>query len=142
MAGLRHVREEELVRKRGFSSRWAYQKYLAELDGHDSYKDYLEVLLLSKELDSLQKYNVFRTSLRMGRVVNKEFRYLIAHRLEELGFSVKWLADQVGVSERTIKRYKRGEFLPKARSAEKLFLALGVPYNTIDDFISVGPKSL
>lgn len=142
MAGLKHLHEEELVRNRGFSSRWAYQKYLVGLDGHDSYKSYLEGILLSQEIGSLQDYKVRRTNMRMEMTLNKKFGYLIKQRLGELGLSLKWLADQVGVSARTIKRYKRGEFLPKAQLAAKLFNALGVPYKTIDDLVSAEQKSL
>lgn len=148
MAGLKHMHEEERVRRHGHRSRWEYQKDLLRRNGYtvsDNMKPdrvYLDGLVSALGYDSIQKYNCYRASVRRGMLKNMVLSYLIEQKLKESGHGSKWLADQVGVSARTIKRYKRGEFLPKAQLAEKLFSALGVPYRTIEDIVSIEPKSL
>lgn len=50
---------------------------------------------------------------------------VLQDRLDEMDRSPAWLADQIGVSERTVYRYFRRERMPRARLMTKLVTIMG-----------------
>jgi len=55
--------------------------------------------------------------------------------LEKKNKNQIWLAEELGISNQTVSNYINGINLPKKEYQQRLFEALDLPYQSIDDLI-------
>ncbi len=65
-------------------------------------------------------------SQRQQRPSNRELSRLIKTRLNKLGETQTWLAEEIGVTRAAVSLYANGKLVPKEGVLEKLYSALGV----------------
>jgi ribosome-binding protein aMBF1 (putative translation factor) len=128
--------EQHLAKKKGFASLRDYEKHLAKKRGFASLRDYEKHLVIEKGFASLTKYEQHLAKKRQQKPINQELSDLIKVRLSELGDRTqKWLAEQLGITESAVSRYTGGRTTPRKRLQKKLFDALELPYQTLDDLL-------
>ncbi|HLD00495.1 MAG TPA: helix-turn-helix domain-containing protein [Candidatus Nanoarchaeia archaeon] len=146
--------QTHLAKQKGFSSRGEYQTHLAKQKGFASHGEYLDDLAKQKGFssrgeykDDLAKRKGFSSGgeyedhlarQRQERPQNQELSDLIKKRLKELGQNQTWLSQQMGVSRQAVSYYVQGKVIPKGEHLPKLYSALEVPYNTLDDLLLAG----
>ena len=123
--------QDDLARRKGFSSRGEYQTHLAKQKGFASHGEYLDDLAKQKGFSSRGEY-------KDDLAKRKELSDLIKKRLKELGQNQTWLSQQMGVSRQAVSYYVQGKVIPKGEHLPKLYSALEVPYNTLDDLLLAG----
>ncbi|MFH1181976.1 MAG: helix-turn-helix domain-containing protein [Candidatus Woesearchaeota archaeon] len=84
---------------------------------------------------SIGDYRAGKALERAERPENQCLSDLIVTRLEELGKNQAWLAGEIGRSREMVSKYAQGKNIPSGKVLERLFLALDVPYKTIDDLL-------
>lgn len=129
-----HKYMEYLAKNMGFASLHEYRKHMAE-KRFKSWNEYQENTARKMGFTSLSKYNKDLAEKRKKRPVNQKLGILIKERLTKLGKEQKWLAEQLGITEGAVTRYKSGEITPKNGLQERLFSLLEVPYHTLEDLL-------
>src|SRR3989344_3243220 len=129
---------DDLARRKGFSSHGEYQTNLAKQKGFSSSGEYLDDLVRRKGFSSSGEYQDDLAKQRQERPQNQELSDLIKKRLKELGQNQTWLSQQMGVSRQAVSYYVQGKVIPKGEHLPKLYSALEVPYNTLDDLLLAG----
>ena len=123
------------VINRGFKSLTEYHEHLVKQRGFESLTKYYEYLAKERGFESLTEYHLQRYRKRQERPLNKKLSKLIKQHLEILNKNARWLADELGITEGAISRYKDGKTTPRRSLQPKLFKILELPYKTIDDII-------
>ena len=126
---------EHLAKQRGFASRIEYDKHLAKQRGFASYGAYQEDLAKKKGFASYGAYQGDLAKQRQQKLVNQELSDLIKTRLAEIGRTQKWLAERLGITKGTVSRYASGRITPRKNLQSRLFEALGLPHQTLDDLV-------
>ena len=124
-----------LAKQKGFGSRTKYEKNLAKQKGFGSLNEFQENLAKQKGFGSLNEYQEYLAKKRQERPENQELSDLINKRLKELGKNQSWLARQAGVSREMVSKYAQGKSIPNNDRLKKLYSALEVPYQTLDDLL-------
>src|SRR3989344_3179588 len=130
--------QTHLAKQKGFSSRGEYQTHLAKQKGFSSRGEYMDDLAKRKGFSSGGEYEDHLARQRQERPQNQELSDLIKKRLKELGQNQTWLSQQMGVSRQAVSYYVQGKVIPKGEHLPKLYSALEVPYNTLDDLLLAG----
>ena len=84
---------------------------------------------------SLTELRDYQARQRQRRPENKELGDLMRTRLRELGKNQSWLAGQIGVTRATVSLYAQGKNIPKRELLGRLYSALDVPYQTLDELL-------
>ncbi len=126
---------KHLVKQRGFESLTEYHEHLVKQRGFESLTKYYEYLAKERGFESLTEYHLQRYRKRQERPLNKKLSKLIKQHLEILNKNARWLADELGITEGAISRYKDGKTTPRRSLQPKLFKILELPYKTIDNII-------
>jgi predicted transcriptional regulator len=116
------------ARNEGFISPSQLRISWLKKKGFSSFSDYKEFLAEKKGFNSYEQYRI--REKRKKREKNSELSDLISLRLEELGKSQTWLAQQIGVSKQSVNYYTLGYSRPSKKILESLYDTLGV---SIDD---------
>src|SRR3989344_3975891 len=127
--------QDDLARRKGFSSSGEHQDDLARRKGFSSRGEYQTHLAKQKGFSSRGEYETHLARQRQERPQNQELSDLIKKRLKELGQNQTWLSQQMGVSRQAVSYYVQGKVIPKGEHLPKLYSALEVPYNTLDDLL-------
>lgn len=127
-----HEYMEYISKNKGFTSLHEYRKHMAG-KRFKSWNEYQKNTARKMGFSSLSEYNKNLAEKRKKRPVNQKLGILIKERLIKLGKEQKWLAEQLGVTEGAVTRYKIGEITPKNGLQERLFRLLEVPYRTLED---------
>ena len=134
--------EAHLARQRGFASKSEYQAHLARQRGFASRSEYQAHLAKQRRnpetqqpFKSLTELQDYLARQRQERPENQGLSDLIRRRLKELGKNQSWLARQIGVTENSVSEYARGRFVPKREVLGRLYSALDVPYQTLEELL-------
>lgn len=127
--------QEHLAKQRGFASYGAYEEHLAKKKGFASRGAYQEDWAKKKGFASLTEYEKHLAKQRQQQPENRELSDLIKRRLREKCKNQTWLARKIGVTRQAVSLYAKGKIIPNEMSLRKLFLALEVNYQTIDDLV-------
>lgn len=126
---------KHLAKKLGFESRQKYQIHLLKKRGFESAHEYKKYLAKKLGFESPYKYEMYNAENRQKKSENKKLSELIKNGLIDLKENQKWLVEQVGASRSSISAYSTGKTIPNEATLGKIFLALRVPYKTIDDLL-------
>ena len=127
--------KEHLARNRGFNSHTEYQEHLAIEKGFKSLHEYKEHLAKKQGFKSYTEYQIFLAKERQKRTLNKKLSIIINQQLEILDKNAKWLADELGITEGAVSRYREGKTIPRRSLQQRLFEILKLPYKTLDDIM-------
>src|SRR3989344_4595819 len=128
--------QTHLARQR--ASHGEHQDDLARRKGFYSSGEHQDDLAKRKVFSSGGEYEDHLARQRQERPQNQELSDLIKKRLKELGQNQTWLSQQMGVSRQAVSYYVQGKVIPKGEHLPKLYSALEVPYNTLDDLLLAG----
>jgi predicted DNA-binding protein YlxM (UPF0122 family) len=117
-----------------YSTVYVYTK--AKERGFANLKEYEQHLARERGFANLKEYEQHLARERQQKPLNQELSYLIQERLTELEKSQKWLSVQLGITEGAVSRYVSGRTRPRISLQPKLFEALELPYQTLDDLVS------
>ena len=84
---------------------------------------------------SLTEYQNYLARQRKQNPINQELSDLVPQRLTELEQTQRWLAAQLGITEGAVSRYISGRTTPRKSLQKRLFNALELPYQTLDDLL-------
>jgi len=118
------------------SSDISYQLSLAIKNGFGTVKEYKDHLAKKGGYGSYNEYLIHLEELRQNRQLNQKLSYVIKKRLKELDKPQKWLARKIGITPSSVSKYVTGKTVPRMDNQNKLFQALGVPYQTLDDLVN------
>lgn len=126
------------ARERGFASQSAYNAVIAKQEGYGrpAYRNQMAVRM---GFENWSAYEAHLDALRQKTPEARIFSGLVDRCLEAEGQTRTWLAQQVGVTHPTVSRYCNGKRIPTPEVQAKIFDALGLPYQTIDDLFA--PKA-
>ena len=105
-------------KERGHTSYTEYQEYLAKQRGYASRSEYRKHLAEQKR-----------------KLIRKKLSDLITHRLNDLQKDQRWLAEQLGITEEAVSEYISRETTPRRSLQKRLFEALKLSYQTLDDLL-------
>ena len=137
------------ARQRGFASYGEYEEHLARQrinpETGQLFKSLTELLdyqarqrrnpETGQPFKSLTELRDYQARQRQRRPENKELGDLMRTRLRELGKNQSWLAGQIGVTRATVSLYAQGKNIPKRELLGRLYSALDVPYQTLDELL-------
>jgi hypothetical protein len=123
------------LREAGYDTKHEYYVEWAEGRGFQSFYDYLTNLVKKRNFASYPEYQKHLGELRQTRPANVKLSGLITDNLERVGRSQAWLSREIGVGKSMVAFYVKGTNLPSEAVAKRLFLALNLPYQTLDDFM-------
>ncbi|MBI4983493.1 helix-turn-helix domain-containing protein [Candidatus Woesearchaeota archaeon] len=126
----------KMAQKNGFRSKSHYN-YIVMKESGAAAREKLNAWAHGKGFESYQDYSRHQDTLKQLRPENRILSGLIQMRLEEMGNSISWLAEQLGINQTTASRYYHGTRLPTVDVQERLFQKLELPYRTIDDIVEV-----
>lgn len=129
--------QEDLAGQRGFASRAEYQKHLARQRGFASQAEYEDCLARQRGFASLAECQKYLAKERQQKSINRELSRLIQQRLSKLEHTQRWLAEQLGITEGAVSRYISGKTTPRKSLQKRLFDALELPYQTLDDIFKL-----
>jgi len=112
-----------------YSTVWVYTK-----TNFESYNAYQEHRAKARG-ESLEKYKKQLAEERRKRPKNQRLGDLVKKRLKELKKSQAWLGEQLGITKQAVNLYIQGTNFPKDKILSKLYSALEVPYETLDDLL-------
>ena len=82
---------------------------------------------------SYSEYAKHLAKERQQHPLNQKLSNLIGQKLSELGKTQQWLAKQLKITQGSVSRYVSGMTTPRRSIQERLFEALELPYQTLDD---------
>ena len=85
--------------------------------------------------ESRNQYQEYTARQRVNRPENQGLSDLIKKRLKELGRNQSWLSREIGVSRQAVSKYVQGKYTPDNGVLEKMYSALEVSYQTLDDLL-------
>jgi hypothetical protein len=123
------------ITKRGHSSVYQYNKQYAKSRGYENLTEYITTLVKAKGYRSLSDYYKKKERKRQRDPRNRIFSYILKQRLDEIGMTNSWLAEQLGITEGAVSRYLHAKTTPRFSRQEEIFRLLDLPYKTIDDVL-------
>lgn len=127
--------KEASAKEKGFKSLGEYYEHLAKQQGFSSLYKYRQHLANKKGF-SLSGYNKQTANQRRKRPANLRMRKITRDRLEEIDKTLGNLADETGMTTAGISQIVSGRNLPKKSNQSKIFRALGLPYETVDEMMA------
>ena len=109
-----------------FESRNQYQEYTARQRVNPE---------TGEPFESRSQYQEYTARQRVNRPENQGLSDLIKKRLKELGRNQSWLSREIGVSRQAVSKYVQGKYTPDNGVLEKMYSALEVSYQTLDDLL-------
>lgn len=88
-----------------------------------------------KLFESLSEYQEYLARQRQGKPENQELSDFIPRKLGELRKNQSWLAEKMGVTRKCVSLYTHGKLIPSEEALGRLFSALQVPYQTLEDLL-------
>ena len=101
--------------------------------GFNSKKDYEIKHVKNMGFNSIEEYRKYLEDKRKGRKKNKIFSRFLRKRLTETGMNKYQLSKKINISREAVSKYTEGKMIPKKELLKRIFLALDVPYKTLED---------
>lgn len=121
---------------RGFASRTAYTKWLAEENGCSSIYELRSRSLEDHGYGSLSAYQRDKAEQRSHRKSYRKVSEIIVQRLDEMGKTQRWLAQELGVNKSTMIQYAHGKLIPRGERRKKLCEVLQVDESILEKIIN------
>jgi len=132
-----------------FGSRAEYEEYTTrqrvnpetgkKFGSLSEYQKHLAIQKINPEtgqtFGSFNEYHEYMARQRVKKPENQITSQYIKTRLEGIGMTQSWLAEQLEISKNTVSRYANGLITPRKNLQKKLFEALDSPYKSIDELV-------